>query len=335
MGEVSLLVVMSVFYWSDSHNWVKAPCNSSCRSVIGTKQEKELDYYCWKQSSNIPRLSTNIGLYSNETNSLSSRYWYCVFFFFFWKHTVCPDEGHHALGVLQSCSLTICDPRAALVQLCWKKPRCSCLSTLPRQMLGGAWPLQPHPLGYSRWLTCKPGREAGEVINLPGHLTNCSSLFAFFVCLLDASFLMFELKELLEKSHPSQGAADRHKQENSHCWQWKAFPEMSVFSSLESSLLVPAHALCQPALIYSTMLYGEVILDQIPLPSLSHEHGDAASSCSHPKAVKARLRTMFRSMLELEKGWVVPFARHSVCICSRLQDSTAWYQICQWMSVNA
>lgn len=80
---------------------------------------------------------------------------------------------------------------------------------------------------------------------------------------------------------------------------------------------------------------GNQRVDQIPLPSLSHEHGDAESSCSHPKAVKARLRTMLRSMLELEKGWVVPFARHSVCICSRLQDSTAWYQICQWLSVNA
>lgn len=203
---------------------------------------------------------------------------------------------------------------AALVQLCWEKPRCLCLSTLPRQILGGAQPLQPHPLGSSRWLTRKPGREAGEVINLPGHLTDCSSLFAFFVCLPDASFLMFELKELLEKSHPSQGAADQHKQ-NSHCWQWKAFSEVNVFSSLESSLLVPAHALRQPALIYSTMLYGEIILGTNgwlkSFYPVSHMNTGMLRVPGQTPAVRARLRTILRSMLELEKGWVVPFAGRS------------------------
>lgn len=81
---------------------------------------------------------------------------------------------------------------------------------------------------------------------------------------------------------------------------------MSVFSSLESSLLVLAHALHQPALIYSTRLYGEIILGtNVWLKSLypvSHMNTGMLQVPGQTPAVRARLRTMLRSMLELEKG---------------------------------
>lgn len=52
---------------------------------------------------------------------------------------------------------------------------------------------------------------------------------------------MFDLKEQLEKSHLSLGAR-LTQTGNSSCWQQKAFPAMSIFSNLQSTLLVPAHA---------------------------------------------------------------------------------------------
>lgn len=97
---------------------------------------------------------------------------------------------------------------------------------------GGSAPHPDAPL-WQQWMKIK---QTGHGIRWRGHkspgfLRNCPSLFAFFVCLLNASFLMFDLKEQLEKSHLGLGAW-LTQTGNSSCWQQKAFPETSVFFSI-------------------------------------------------------------------------------------------------------